>query len=116
MHGIKNGKETAAQSEIHRISFLSCCLLNYAVGKRNSPDIIATILEAANGGIGKTRLLTKANLTSEQFKKYIDLLISKELLIELEEIDRRSAYKTTERGLQYLTLYDSIKNVSTLKT
>jgi predicted transcriptional regulator len=86
------------------------------LSKRNSPDIIATILEAANGGIGKTRLLTKANLTSTQFKKYVDLLVRKELLMEFEERGRRSAYKTTGRGLQYLALYDSIKTVSHLET
>lgn len=80
--------------------------------KRSSPDIIATILEAANGGIGKTKLLTKANLTSTQLKKYIDLLLEKELLAERK--DRTSghfAYKTTGLGLQYLVLYNSIRSV-----
>ena len=50
------------------------------MSKRSGPDIIATILEVANGGIGKTRLLTKANLTSAQFNKYIDILVEKKLL------------------------------------
>ncbi len=85
------------------------------MGKRSSPDIIATILEAANGGIGKTRLLTKANLTSAQFKKYIDLLVAKKLLTEQSGSDYRPAYKTTGLGLQYLTLYNSIKSISILK-
>ena len=59
--------------------------------KRGSPDIIATILEAANGGIGKTRLLTKANLTSSQFRKYIDLLLEKGILAES---DKTSSIRT----------------------
>ena len=80
--------------------------------KRSSPDIIATILEAANGGIGKTRLLTKANLTSSQFKKYIELLLEKGLLGESDKEGRQ--FKTTSRGLQYLELYNSIKAVSYL--
>ena len=80
--------------------------------KRSSPDIIATILEAGNGGIGKTRLLTKANLTSSQFKKYIELLVEKGLLSESDREGRQ--YKTTDRGLQYLDLYNSIKAVSYL--
>jgi predicted transcriptional regulator len=86
------------------------------VRKRSSPDIIATILNTANGGIGKTRLLTKANLTSSQFKKYIDLLMEKQLLAECEDMSSRHSayYKTTGLGLQYLELYNSIKAVSYL--
>lgn len=80
--------------------------------KRSSPDIIATILDAANGGIGKTRLLTKANLTSSQFKKYIDLLVEKRLVAEFDRGTRAHSYKTTGLGLQYLELYNSIKAVS----
>ncbi|HEX2014755.1 MAG TPA: winged helix-turn-helix domain-containing protein, partial [Nitrososphaera sp.] len=50
--------------------------------KRGSLDIISTILEAANGGIGKTRLLERANLTTSQFKKYVDVLVAKKLISE----------------------------------
>ena len=82
--------------------------------KRSSPDIIATILEAANGGIGKTRLLTSANLTSSQFRKYIDLLLEKGLLSESDRDGRHHSYKTTGLGLQHLALYNSIKAVSYL--
>lgn len=82
--------------------------------KRSSPDIIATILEAANGGIGKTRLLTKANLTSSQFRKYIDPLLEKGLLSESDRNGRHHSYKITGLGLQYLALYNSIKVVSYL--
>ncbi len=81
--------------------------------KRSSPDIIATILEAANGGIGKTRLLTRANLTSTQLKKYMDLLLEKELLARcIDRSSGHSSYKTTGLGLQYLTLYNSIRSVA----
>lgn len=82
--------------------------------KRSSPDIIATILESANGGIGKTQLLTKANLTSSQFRKYINLLVEKELLAEFDRDGRRQSYKTTVRGLKYLGLYNSIRSVAYL--
>lgn len=82
--------------------------------KRSSPDIIATILESANGGIGKTQLLTKANLTSSQFRKYINLLVEKELLAEFDIDGRRQSYKTTGRGLKYLGLYNSIRAVAYL--
>lgn len=77
--------------------------------KRSSLDIISTILEAANGGIGKTRLIERANLTTSQFNKYIQLLASKQLVSEIVE-DGRPTYKTTELGMQYVTLYSAIKN------
>ena len=76
--------------------------------KRSSLDIISTILEAANGGIGKTRLLEKANLTTSQFKKYIDLLTVKNLLAE-STFAGHPYFKTTELGIQYVTLYSAIK-------
>jgi predicted transcriptional regulator len=82
--------------------------------KRSSPDIIATILEAANGGTGKTQLLTKANLTSSQFRKYIDLLLEKELLAEYDRDGRHQSYRTTSKGLKYLALYNSIRSVAYL--
>jgi len=97
------------------IDFLSYIVTAYSMGKRSSPDIIATILETANGGIGKTRLLTKANLTSAQFKKYVDLLVAKKLLTQVEDSDGKPAFKTTGIGLQYLQLFNSIKSVSYLK-
>ena len=81
--------------------------------KRSSPDIIATILEAANGGIGKTRLLTRANLTSAQFRKYINVLIAKKLVEERG--GNHPDYRTTALGMKYLSLYNSIKSVSYLR-
>jgi predicted transcriptional regulator len=83
--------------------------------KRSTPEIIATILEAANGGIGKTRLLTQANLTSAQFQKYIELLVAKRLLAKSDDNGGRHAYRTTGLGIQYLTLYNSIKSASYLR-
>lgn len=77
--------------------------------KRSSLDIISTILEAANGGIGKTRLLEKANLTTSQFSKYSKILVTKKLLTETLD-GGRQAFKTTELGIQYVALYGAIKN------
>ena len=72
-------------------------------------DIISTILEAANGGIGKTKLLEKANLTTSQFTKYSQTLVLKKLLVETTDRGH-PAYKTTELGIQYVTLYGAIRN------
>ncbi|HZC89019.1 MAG TPA: winged helix-turn-helix domain-containing protein, partial [Nitrososphaera sp.] len=77
------------------------------------PDIMAIILEAANGGITKTRLLTKANLTSGQLRQYLDVLLDKRLIVQLSDDDKRHvAYRTTERGMKYLTIYSALKNIA----
>lgn len=78
---------------------------------------MAVILESANGGIAKTKLLTRANLTSWQLKQYLDILMEKDLLIELADDDddnnnRHVAYRTTEKGMQYLSIYSSMKNIT----
>lgn len=80
---------------------------------RSRPDIIAIILEAANGGITKTKLLTRANLTSGQLKQYLGVLVEKKLLLELADEDKKHvAYRTTERGMRYLSIYSSLKSVA----
>ena len=80
---------------------------------RSRPDIMAIILEAANGGITKTKLLTKANLTSGQLKQYLDILVEKRLLLELADKDSRHiAYRTTEKGIRYLAIYSSLKSIA----
>lgn len=80
---------------------------------RSRPDIIAIILEAANGGITKTRLLTRANLTSGQLRQYLSVLIEKKLVMELADEDKRHiAYRTTELGMRYLSMYAALKNIA----
>jgi predicted transcriptional regulator len=74
---------------------------------------MAIILEAANGGITKTRLLTKANLTSGQLKQYMSILVEKNLVIEFADEDKRHmAYRTTEKGMKYLAIYSSLKSIA----
>lgn len=80
---------------------------------RSRPDIMAIILEAANGGITKTKLLTRANLTSGQLRHYLEILIQKRLLIELADEDKKHvAYRTTEKGMRYLSIYSSLKSIA----
>jgi predicted transcriptional regulator len=83
------------------------------VRNRSRPDIIAVILESANGGITRTKLLTRANLTSGQLRQYRDILLQKKLMIELSDVERRHmAYRTTEKGIRYLSVYSTLKEVA----
>jgi predicted transcriptional regulator len=74
---------------------------------------MAIILESANGGITKTKLLTRANLTSGQLRQYLDVLITKKLVAQLADEDRRHmAYRTTEKGIRYLSIYSTLKSIA----
>lgn len=74
---------------------------------------MAIILGAANGGITKTKLLTQANLTSGQLRQYLDVLVEKKLITEYASEDRRHlAYRTTEKGMRYLSIYSSLKSIA----
>ena len=63
---------------------------------------MATILEAANGGATKTRIMYKAYLSYAQLKEYLSILIGNGLL-EYEEGELK--YKTTEKGLHFMRTY-----------
>jgi predicted transcriptional regulator len=74
---------------------------------------MATILESANGGITKTNLLTRANLTSGQLRQYLDVLITKKLVVQLADEERRyMAYRTTDKGMRYLSVYSILKSIA----
>ena len=74
---------------------------------------MAIILESANGGITRTKLITRANLTSEQLRQYLDLLITKKLVVQLADEEKRHlAYRTTERGIRYLSVYSTLRTIA----
>ncbi len=63
------------------------------------------ILEAANGGATKTRIMYKAFLSYAQLREYLAVLIENNLLEYLEGIQ---GYKTTEKGLNLLRMHNEI--------
>jgi predicted transcriptional regulator len=60
---------------------------------RSRTEIASHILEAANGGATKTRIMYKAFLSYSQLKEYLGILIQNDLL---------AIYKTTSKGLRFL--------------
>ncbi|MFL6363299.1 MAG: winged helix-turn-helix domain-containing protein [Nitrososphaeraceae archaeon] len=72
---------------------------------RSRTEIVAMILEAANGGITKTKIMYKAFLSYAQLREYLSVLIANDLLDYLEG---PHMYKTTEKGLNFLNMYNKI--------
>ena len=74
---------------------------------RSRTEIISQILETANGrvGITVTKLMYKAFLSHDQLKGYVKVLTESDLL-SYDFVTR--TFKTTERGLRFLNLYNKI--------
>jgi predicted transcriptional regulator len=77
---------------------------------RSRTEIISQILDAANGAVNvtKTRLMYKVFLSQSQLKEYLELLTENEL-IHYDIITR--TFKTTQKGLKFLHLYNKINEV-----
>ena len=72
---------------------------------RSRTEIVAMILEAANGGATKTKIMYKAFLSYAQLREYLSVLIENTLL---EYLDGSQTYKTTEKGLNFLKMHNEI--------
>jgi predicted transcriptional regulator len=75
------------------------------MGYRSRTDIISQILDIANGGITKTKLMYKVFLSHDQLKEYLAVLTQSDLL-RYDFVSR--TFMTTEKGLRFLNLYNQI--------
>ena len=71
-------------------------------------EIVATMLEAANGRATKIKIMYSAFLSYGQLKEYLSVLIENNLI---EYLDGTQIYKTTEKGLYFLKKYDELQEL-----
>ena len=72
--------------------------------RRNSLDVTVNILEAAQGGANKTKIVYGSNLNFEIVKGYLRRLVEGGLL----EVNERGRYCTTGRGVKFVKEYRSL--------
>jgi predicted transcriptional regulator len=72
---------------------------------RGRTEIVATILEAANGRATKTKIMYVAFLSYNQLKEYLSVLKENNLI---EYNEGTQTYKTTVKGLNYLKMHNEI--------
>ena len=90
---------------LHKYSFsINRIVMKY----RSRTDITVLILETANGGATKTKIMYKSFLSYAQLKEYLTMLLENELL-EYEETLQN--FRTTEKGLHLLQLYNKIDSL-----
>jgi predicted transcriptional regulator len=75
------------------------------MGNRSRTEIVAMILEAANGGETKTKIMYFAFLSYNQVKEYLSTLIENNLI---EYLDGGNKFKTTEKGLFFLKMQNEM--------
>ena len=77
-----------------------------SVKNQSGLDKVAIVLQTANGGTTKDKLLATTDLASSRLSYYLNALLERKLITELSDEDkRRVAYMTTERGMKYLAIY-----------
>ncbi len=78
------------------------------MGNRSRTEIVSNILDAANGGTTKTKIMYFAFLSYNQLNEYLSILIENNLV---EYLDGTHTFKTTEKGLNYLNVYNEIRKL-----
>jgi len=79
---------------------------------RSRTDIVGLILEAANGGATKTRIMYKAFLSYAQLKEYLGVLLQNEVL---EYEDETQLIRTTEKGIRLLQMYNQFDEMMSIE-
>ena len=72
---------------------------------RSRTELVSMILEAANGGATKTKIMYNAFLSYNQLKDYPSILIQNNLL---EYLEGTRTFKTTEKGLNLLKIHNEM--------
>ncbi len=78
---------------------------------RSRSEIVALILDAANGGATRTRIMYKAFLSFVHLKGHLTTLLENGL-IEYEV--GAKIYKTTQKGIRLLEVYKQINGELTI--
>ena len=76
---------------------------------RDKNEIIAQILESANGNrVRLTKIMYDVYLSHAMSKEYLVLLIEKGLI---EYLDGERTFKTTVKGMNFLRIHDSVQGL-----
>jgi len=79
---------------------------------RSRTEIVAMILEIANQGTSKTKIMYKAYLSYSQLNRYLSFLIGDKLIEYKLELE---LYTLTEKGERLLQVYKDLDDMIPLK-
>jgi predicted transcriptional regulator len=75
---------------------------------RSRTEIVSNLLDAANGGATKIKIMYTAFLSYNQLKEYLSVLIENNLI---EYLEGTKTFKTTEKGLNFLKMHNEIEEL-----
>ena len=75
---------------------------------RSRTEIVSNILDAANGGTTKIKIMYTAFLSYNQLREYLSILIQNNLV---EYLDGTRTFRTTEKGLNFLKMHNEIEEL-----
>jgi predicted transcriptional regulator len=86
--------------------------MNNNMKYRSRTDIAALILQAANDGAAKTKIMYKAFLSYAQLKEYLNKLLENGLI---EHNKEERIFRITDKGLRFLQLYKQVDELISTK-
>ena len=72
---------------------------------RSRTEIVGNILDAANGGATKTKIMYTTFLSYNQLNEYLSILIENNLI---EYLDGTKTFKTTQKRLNLLKIHNEM--------
>lgn len=75
-------------------------------------DMMRCIQEEGEEGAGPTKILYSANLSHDRLTQYLDELIEKELIAQMEENSNNKTYRLTEKGREFLKEFAKMERFS----
>jgi predicted transcriptional regulator len=75
--------------------------------RRDKLFIISEILEIAKGGVLKTQIMYRANLSFTQLNDYLGFMLEIHLLEKIRPNDK-NLYRSTKKGIDFLERYRQI--------
>ena len=79
---------------------------------RGRMDIMADILDQAQHGAKKTRLMYGCNLSFRQLRVYLDFLLKRNFVALVTPADEESrVFRTTRKGLAFLESYRDLQAI-----
>lgn len=80
------------------------------VSHRGRLDIIAHILSSSVGGVRKTSIMYRCNLSFKQLEVYLGFLLNKGLLKVFNGVESEASqfFETTSRGMDFLRAYRNL--------
>ena len=75
---------------------------------RSTTEIVSNILDAANGGATRTKIIYIAFISYNQLKEYLPVLIENNLI---EYHDGTETFRATEKGLKFLKTHNEMEEL-----